>query len=354
VVSAEINLERAREVLGAWALGEIDVEMVSIGLINRTFLVTRNTDGTKYIFQYVNPIFTPQVHDDIEAVTAHVMRAEKPELLMPRLVRTEAGALYQEDQGQIFRVLSYIEGDTFEKLSSPAVAEEAGRLLARFHRAVADLSHEFKNKRLGVHDTPKHLAALRTALETHRAHPSYTQVAPFGREILAAAETLPVLPAVADRVVHGDPKISNLLFARGSGQALALVDLDTLARMPIYLELGDAFRSWCNPSGEDQTEVQFSLPLFTAAVRGYAEVGRSFLTEEEKRSFVAATQTIIVELSARFCADVLNESYFGWDPSRFATRGEHNELRARGQFALYRSLTSMSAEAEAIVARAFS
>lgn len=352
MVSVEITDALAREVLSAWELGEFSLEPVSVGLINRTFLV-REKLGRKYIFQCVNPIFTPKVHEDIEAVTAHVMGAASPELLMPRLVRTRAGELYREYQGGVYRVLSYLEGDTYEKLSSPALAHEAGKLLARFHRAVAGLSHEFKNRRLGVHDTPKHLAALRTALETKTAHPRYSLVAPFGGEILSAAAALPVLPAVEDRVVHGDPKISNLLFERETGRAVALVDLDTLARMPIFLELGDAFRSWCNPSGEDDLQVTFSLPLFTAAVEGYAEIARTFMKVPEHFSIVAGTMTIILELSARFCADALNENYFGWDPKRFATRGEHNELRARGQFALYRSLAGRSAEAEAIVTRAF-
>lgn len=348
-----VEIAEAREALAAWDLPVAAIEKVSIGLINRTFLV-RTAGGERFILQSVNPIFTPRVHEDIEAVTAHVEQKAGAAIAVPRLVRTRDGALYSEHQGKIFRVLTYLEGETFEKLSSPDQALEAGRLLAEFHRAVADLQHEFKNRRLGVHDTPKHLAALKTALETKKAHPRYAIVAPLGEEILAAAAALPNLPEVADRVVHGDPKISNLLFDTQTHRATAIVDLDTLARMPIYLELGDAFRSWCNPSGEDQTKVQFSLSLFAAAVGGYASIGRSFLSAEEKRAFVPATRTIIIELAARFGADALNESYFGWDPQRFATRGEHNELRARGQFALARSLEAVSAEAEEIVARAFS
>lgn len=348
-----VEIAEAREALAAWDLPIAAIEKISVGLINRTFLV-RTGAGERFILQAVNPIFTPRVHEDIEAVTAHVNRVAGAAIAMPRLVRTRADGLYSEYQGKIFRVLTYLEGETFEKLSSPERAREAGRLLAEFHRAVAGLDHEFKNKRLGVHDTPKHLAALKTALETKTAHPRYAIVAPLGEAILAAANALPKLPEAADRVVHGDPKISNLLFDAQTHRATAIVDLDTLARMPIYLELGDAFRSWCNPSGEDQTKVEFSLPLFAGAVEGYASIGRSFLTAEEKRAFVPATQTIIVELAARFGADALNESYFGWDPQRFATRGEHNELRARGQLALAQALQAVSSKAEEIVARAFS
>jgi hypothetical protein len=41
-------------------------------------------------------------------------------------------------------------------------------------------------------------------------------------------------------------------------------------------------------------------------------------------------------LAARFAADALDESYFAWDPQRFASRGEHNRVRAAGQLSFYR------------------
>jgi hypothetical protein len=44
---------------------------------------------------------------------------------------------------------------------------------------------------------------------------------------------------------------------------------------------------------------------------------------------------VALELCARFSADALRESYFGWDPTRYASRGEHNLARARGQWALH-------------------
>ena len=34
------------------------------------------------------------------------------------------------------------------------------------------------------------------------------------------------------------------------------------------------------------------------------------------------------QLAARFCADALNESYFGWDQTRFPTASAHNQATA--------------------------
>lgn len=337
------RMAAAREVLAAYALEDVELAPIEVGLINLTIKV-RAKQG-EFVLQRVNPIFSPKVHDDIEAVTAHLA---KKGLTTTHLVPTRAGTLFTTRGDEVWRVLTFLPGQTFERLQSPAQAEEAGRLLGRFHAAIQDLEHEFQNRRLGVHDTPKHLATLRAALSEKRDHPRAGVLLPLGEEILAAAASLPVIGSLPDRVVHGDPKISNLLFG-GDGRGLALIDLDTLARMPIVLELGDAFRSWCNPAGEDTTAVHFDLSLFGAAIRGYQAGAAGLLLPAERALIVPATQTIILELAARFAADALYECYFGWDPKRFATRGEHNELRARGQLALFRDLAKVADQAQASI-----
>ena len=136
-------------------------------------------------------------------------------------------------------------------------------------------------------------------------------------------------------------------------RAVALIDLDTLGRGTLDAELGDAFRSWCNPASEDATDAVFDLALFDAGVRGYAEGARGDATPDEVRSIAPGVDRICLELAARFAADALSESYFGWDATRFATRGEHNLLRARGQAALARAVRDLRSEADAIVSAAF-
>jgi hypothetical protein len=124
--------------------------------------------------------------------------------------------------------------------------------------------------------------------------------------------------------------------------------------MRVPLELGDALRSWCNVSGEDVVEGRFDPELFEAALSGYAGATAGWITPAEALAILPATATIQVELAARFCADALEERYFGWDASRFASRGEHNRVRAAGQLAVHRSLLSRYAELEHRAARVFS
>jgi len=139
-----------------------------------------------------------------------------------------------------------------------------------------------------------------------------------------------------ERHIHGDLKISNVRFA--GAEATALIDLDTLAHGTLDVELGDAMRSWCNPAGEDASATEVDLAVFSALVQGYASTTRGDVLAEERDALVAGFAQIALELTARFLADALNERYFGWDATRFATRGEHNLLRARGQWALHEAV----------------
>jgi Ser/Thr protein kinase RdoA (MazF antagonist) len=336
-------------VLAAYGVQGADVGSLGRGLINATFIV-RSPGAEPVVLQRLHDIFPGVVNEDIDAVT---IRLKSFGLPTPRVRRTESGLLWFEYEGSAWRALSFVPGVSLDTLAGADQALEAGSLLARFHRALVGFDYSFKNTRAGVHDLSRHLANLRTALISHNRHPRIAVVRPLAEEILGFAAGLPMLPEVAPRIVHGDPKLNNLLFSADGLRAICLVDLDTLARMPLPLELGDAFRSWCNPAGEDRARSWFSIELFRGAVAGYAAVAREFMDPREAQAIVPAIQTIYVELAARFCADALNENYFGWDATRFASRSEHNQIRAESQLEAFRSLARQAGEAARVVAAAF-
>jgi Ser/Thr protein kinase RdoA (MazF antagonist) len=316
-----------RAVLDAFELAPEPLRRATSGLINPTWYVAARS-GTPLVLQRLSPIFPAVVNEDIAAVTEHLAAKR---VLTPRLVPTRDGALWLEHGGEVWRVLTYIDGVSRDAVESPAQARAAGRVLAEFHRAVSDLEHTFRNARLGVHDTARHLRTLRAALEELRAHREIASVGPLAERVLALADRLPPLPPNPDRIVHGDPKISNIMFAHKGDRALCLIDLDTLSRMPVALELGDALRSWCNPRTEDAADAAFQQPLFAAAVEGYAAAVGGFLTPAEWHAIPAGTVTVSVELAARFCLDALRESYFRWDSSRYPSSSAHNQARTRAQ-----------------------
>jgi len=336
-------------VLAAYGLAGARVEPLGNGLINETWLV-ESPAAERYVLQRVNDMFPAAVNADIDALTRHLAASG---VQTCRLVPAQDSALCVPFDGQIWRLLTYIDGVSHDSLPTVGHARSAGALLARFHRSVDTLTHAFATERPGIHDTSRHLEFLRETLARRADHPEYAKIAALGNEILGAADSLPVLPPTPDRIVHGDPKINNILFARDSDEALCLIDLDTITRMPLPLELGDAMRSWCNPASEDDQYGEFSTALFESAIGGYADVARGWITGAESSAIVAATHSILIELGARFCADALNESYFGWNPARFASRSEHNQVRAAGQLTVARSLVAQRDRLDAAVVAAF-
>lgn len=336
------------EVLRAYGLEHARAAPLGSGLINQTWLL--EADGRLAVLQALNPIFPAAVNEDIRIVTSHLRSRGWP---TPELLPARSGAFWIEAGGRVYRLMSHISGMSLDQLEDAAQARAAGTLLARFHRALDGLDHVFAGSRLGVHDTPRHLRNLKQALADHPGHERFREIQPLAAEILATAEDLPALPVTRPRLVHGDPKINNMLFDPATGRALCLIDLDTLGPMPLPLELGDAFRSWCNPAGENRGSAGFSLDLFGGAVAGYAGGAAGWIEPGEQQAIVPATLTIYVELAARFCADALNERYFGWDSARFPSRSVHNQVRAESQLAGARSLMAQRATAEELVRRAF-
>lgn len=343
------NAEPSPRVLADFDLEPAALEPAPAGLINRTWIVTTRS-GERRVLQRVNPVFDPRVHFDIERVTAHLAAAG---LVTPRLVPARSGALFTEDGGMLWRLLTYVDGITRDAPAGDAEARSAGRLLGRFHRSLAGADIELLAQRLGVHDTFEHLRALERTLAEQHDHRAFDEIAALAAEIDTLARRLPVLPDTHARLVHGDPKFSNVVLDAASGEALSLIDLDTLTYLPVYLELGDAMRSWCNPHAEDAADATFSAEHFAAALEGYAAGARGLLTETEWRAIPAATLTIAVELAARFCTDALAERYFGWDASRYADASAHNRARTRGQLAVAARIAETLPALEDITARAF-
>jgi len=98
------------------------------------------------------------------------------------------------------------------------------------------------------------------------------------------------------------------------------------------------------------TGAEVDVPIFTAAMSGYASEAGSQLTEEEWSGMAPGLERIALELAIRFASDALGEAYFGYDPA--IGRGEHNLLRARGQLALARAARRARPQLEAAVSAA--
>ena len=336
-------------VLAAWGLEAGAGERELGGLINRTFFVRAHAGGpVTAVIQRLHPVFAAEVNIDLDAVTAHLAAAG---MVTPRLLRTLAGARWFEHEGAVWRALTYVDGVTVHAMPDEEHAVAAGELVGRFHRVLSTLDHRFAFQRASVHDTAGHLRRLGEVLRDGGGLPETVDLA---RRVLDAAARMTPLPALPRRPMHGDLKISNVMFARDPHPAaLCLIDLDTLGPQTIAYEMGDCLRSWCNPEGEDTPATRFDLGRLGAALRGYAAGAAGLLAPAEIEAILPGLETGCVELAARFCVDAFEDRYFGWDPTRFPSRRTHNLVRAEGQLALAEAVMASRGAAAAVVAGAF-
>src|SRR5690606_16836912 len=205
-------------IAGAWGWQASAISPHVGGLINKTYVVRDDGGAPVAALQQLHPIFAAEVNLDIEAVTAHLAARG---LETPRLLRTRDGRAWVEHEGRVWRALSWVAGESVHAVPSLAWAEAGGVLVGKYHRAVADFAYDYRFTRAGVHDTPAHLAKLRDRV----AIGGDEEAKQLGQEILAAAAGLPALPDTAKRHVHGDLKISNLIFRDGPVRGVCLVDL---------------------------------------------------------------------------------------------------------------------------------
>jgi len=157
-----------------------------------------------------------------------------------------------------------------------------------------------------------------------------------------ADDILTTLPSliVADepqQLIHRDLKISNLIFD-DLGHAVGIIDFDTILRHARAIDLGDAFRSWCNRTSEDDPDATFNVAFFEVTASGYAESFGMPSGPEERARHLRATKQITLELAARFLIDVVHDTYFGFDAARYPHRRAHNVARARGQHHLVQTI----------------
>lgn len=335
----------AAPVLGLAPLGH--------GNVNDTYLVEA-ADGRRYVLQRLNTAVFPRpqlVIDNIARLGAHVDDRPLPlersgrSWELPRLVPTRAGGhLWLEHNGQAWRLITHIDDAVaHDTVQDAGHAREVGRALGRFHLLIHDLPCEQLADTLeGFHVTPRYLAAYQRQL----ASSGIPAGCAASRWCAAFVEERLELAAVLERAreqgllqlrpIHGDPKVNNVLLDRHSGEAVALVDLDTVKPGLVLYDIGDCLRSGCNPAGEETTDleaVRFDLELCRPMLAGYLELARPCLSSADLELIPTAVRLIAFELGLRFFSDHLaGNRYFKVRHPR------HNLERALVQFRLTESI----------------
>lgn len=324
-------------------------ESFGSGHINATWCATMDQDGqsARYTLQRINPrVFRDPraVMENIQRVTLHLARKleglpDAHRRVLTLIPARDGRAWYEDPVGCHWRVYRFIEhARTCDVVESVEDAFQAARAFGRFQRLLSDLpSPRLHDTIPDFHHTPRRFACLEQAIETDQLNRA-SQVKPEIEFALKRQGTAAVLvnAGLPERVTHNDTKVNNVLLDSTTGEALCVIDLDTVMPGLALYDFGDLVRTATSPAAEDERDlsnVSLRLPLFEALLRGYWEEASAFLTSAERRHLVVSGQLITFETGLRFLTDFLQgDTYFK------VHRPLQNLDRCRTQFRLVQCL----------------
>lgn len=167
----------------------------------------------------------------------------------------------------------------------------------------------------------------------------------FGTTLLRGLES----GEIRRLAIHGDTKLDNFLFSTTTGQAKALIDLDTIMPHTWLADWGDMVRSLCNVAGEkekDLSRVEVDMGIYSAIAKGFLSTTSS-IQPQEAALMAEAVEIIALELGIRFLSDYLRgDSYFklgSMDPP------DLNRTRGFVQLTLFERLREKQQEAKKMI-----
>jgi aminoglycoside phosphotransferase (APT) family kinase protein len=338
------------------------------GHINDTFAITLDQAGThvRYILQRINQrVFrnVPALMENIHRVSLHAAKkltaagnhdAARRAL---SLVPTRAGKSFHRDaSGSCWRCYLFIEkARSYDVIENCHQAREAAHAFGNFQNLLTDLPGPRLHETIPrFHHTRERFANARRAIaaDPHQRVPDAREEIAFAlaREALTdVLLDLQVRGEIPERITHNDTKLNNVMLDDLTGEAVCVIDLDTVMPGLALYDFGDMVRSATNSAAEDErdlSKVGLRLDVFEALVEGYVAATGSFLTAAERAHLVFAGKLITFEIGLRFLTDFLEGDVY------FKTRRPgHNLDRCRNQFALVRSIETRERAMESIVAR---
>jgi len=336
--------------------GEIlHAETLKIGHINETYTATYDQGGTRvrYIHQKINRnVFKNPVGvmKNVMRVTTHIRKKQEARYIRDATRRSlvviptrDGKSFYQNGDREVWRTFVFVEGvETYEAVQSPEQAFQAGRAFGEFQYLLVDLPGERLFETIPYfHHTRRRFGALQQAIEKDH----YNRAKAAKVEIDFALKHEPIVDVILDamakgripeRVTHNDTKFNNVMLDVLTGEAMCIVDLDTVMPGCALYDFGDMVRTTTSPTLEDEldlSKVKMQMPMFKKLAEGYLSTAGQFLTKAEKAQIAFSGKLITFEIGLRFLTDFLSgDSYFR------IHRSSHNLDRCRTQFKLVESI----------------
>ena len=332
------------------------------GHINDTRLVTMD-NGVQYVLQRINKnVFKRPdlLMENYVGVTKFIrkkiekMGGDPLRNVLNAMPTKDGKSFLLDEEGEFWRLLVYVTDSIgYDKVERPEQFYDSAVSFGDFQYMLRDYpAHTLHETIVNFHNTPDRYRQLMEAIENNVAGrlDEVSAEIEFAKARFEFAHTLEnahkegKLPL---RVTHNDTKLNNILFDINSGEALCVIDLDTI--MPGYSvnDFGDSIRFGATTALEDETDlskVNFDISLYELYVKGFIEGAKGGLTEGELEMLPIGAIMMTFECGMRFLADYLNgDTYFR------IHRPSHNIDRCRNQFKLVADMESQLDEMKAIV-----
>jgi len=332
--------EKIDSIINQYDIGtDVKIKTYGTGIVNETWLIKSNKD--KYILQKANPYYHYSLLQDIEVVTSHLVSKG---IKTPQLVKTASKELGIIEDNTFWRLLTFIEGSTFEKIFDISMVERAANFVGRYHQALNDLEYKLISKTPNFHDTAEIVNKLNNVASKNKTTNKYQQLEPLYKKVLkiysSLSKTVPQLPL---HITHGDLKISNIIFESNTQEPICLIDLDTMLHRTIIMDLGDAAMNWCKLKN-----TEFNTERFQAMMKGYFSQANS-LTAEEVKAIPIGIKLIILGLAVRNITDAFKETYFTLDKAKYKNLYEQNKSKALDRLNLLNDFEQKKEEVNQII-----
>ena len=352
-----------QEALAAFDFGARTPQAVRYGEghINDTFLVDVGTE--RFILQRVSSAAFKEpdkLMENIVNVTDYLSREIQRQGGSPRretltVIRTRQGEnSFTDSEGGVWRVFPFVEGTVcYQAAETPQLFAASGRAFGRFQRLLRDYpAHTLHETIPRFHDTEDRLRKFKAAVAADplgraadcRADIDFVLAREADCSAALSAQREGVLPL---RVTHNDTKLNNVLMDAETGNALCVIDLDTVMPGLSINDFGDSIRFGANHSAEDEpdlSKVNFDLDLFSVYAAAFLEEAGEALTEAEVRYLPWGAKLMTLECGMRFLTDHLEgDGYF------HISRPGQNLDRARTQFKLVADMEAQWDQMNAIV-----
>lgn len=320
------------------------VSPITNGLINSTYLVKNNDNNSKYILQNINTkVFKhPQIIVDNHLKINRLLTAKHYDFKIIKPIASISNEfLVKDPHQQMWRMLDFVENSiTFLKVPSAKIAYEAAKTFSIFLNTInMEPLPEIGYSLPGFINFEKRISDYKKAMEVASADlkENAANEIQYINDFLSLSEKWIRLQhnnLLPKRIIHADPKISNILFHE-EHYPLAVIDLDTVMISTILYDFGDMIRSYTNTANEDEavTANNFNSEIFKAVKEGFLFHLQEKLTPEEYENLDYAAQVVIYIQALRFLTDYLNGNVY-----YSITYPEHNLDRTKNQLQLLKGL----------------